>query len=1153
MPAHKKLLDLLNSFIDDIDPTIRERGERYFNDGKITHLEITPDGNTIHFSSEGSSYKEYLGSITISGEKSLDLSCSCPFSGFCKHIAAATMEAIAVLMDNEEYELAEENSEDDYDIEKDHSFIINKIEENGITNIPEEFYQFLDLLIAYIDLHEAKHTIPQYMLPVQKSTIEEKLESFLQISVNPTDLNLIVESKDQVLKKLLDYFLYLDDDLFPELRMGFFSEDKLTARLQDLFDEQNLKSWQDILANAFSPYYGSYTPNKEPRAEYFVETANDKLTFYLRYIENGPLLYLNRQMKQEKELPLAKTAVDDLIRNILIMRNERSSSSTSYILKYHNYYDNRYIYELLNRLWTSEKLLLHGNPLVGESASLYFKMIKEPNDSDPRLYLFCNEEKMSENPELLAEGSEQSIYRVGEKLYFGPQTLKLLDNPVPASIINDEKNYPALDALGVRIDSYQAIKKQIATQKYYLDLELEDGMLIARVHSEDDNITLLASEKTYYFKDSKTLFYPERDDLRALPSLLKDGQFQPNSGAYDNDWIKAWKEKRIADFLNWLSNIPETIEIRGKGEIKNLIRGPLSVRPSIRVKSSGIDWFQYDLDITVNDESLSPSEVKKLIQAKGKYIKLPRRGYLAIEKNSLKESEKTIRDMGLQPGKGEMHVLQLAETEAMQTFIDKKTLTKAKNRLSKLKQSSTYISPAIKAVLRHYQEEGLGFLQFLSDNQLGGILADDMGLGKTLQCIAWIQGIVDKSDQDKALPFLVLAPKSVTENWISELNKFAPDLKKTLFTSKDHFSQKNIMAQDIIVVNYAVLRSRIKSFSQIDWQAVILDEAQAIKNPASKVRKAVKLLSANTRLAMTGTPIENRLLDLYSIVDFVLPAYLGSQKAFIDFWEKQSNIQGLKERMRPIMLRRTKDMVANELPEKVEEDLYIQLEDKQHELYFNKLKIIQESLEGMNDESQFNKQRMNVLTDLLRLRQLCCAPALIDADLSAAGSAKVDFLMDRIEEIVEEKSKCLVFSQFKGMLDLVQTELQSKGIPHFMLTGETQNRKQLTDAFNNHKDSAVFLLSIKAAGTGINLTSAPYVFIMDPWWNPAVEDQAIDRTHRIGQKNTVFAYRLIAKNTIEEKVQSLKSLKRKLSKDLFDEDSFSNRLGLEEIKTILSS
>ena len=432
-----------------------------------------------------------------------------------------------------------------------------------------------------------------------------------------------------------------------------------------------------------------------------------------------------------------------------------------------------------------------------------------------------------------------------------------------------------------------------------------------------------------------------------------------------------------------------------------------------------------------------------------------------------------------------------------------------------------------------------------------------MGLGKTLQTLTWLAWLREKTP---GKPSLVICPKSVADNWHHEALQFFPNLKVALWrgNNDDEFLDA-AHTHDLVVINYSQLRILSEATQKVTWLAAILDEGQYIKNPQSLTASTARKLQATHRLVLTGTPIENRLLDLWSLMNYSMPGLLGPQARFTRQYDHTSDPlarQRLSARVRPFLLRRTKAQVAPELPPRTEEDLFCEMTPRQETLYRAELKAAQMRLLNISTKKQFDSERFNFLTSLLRLRQICCHPNLFAEKNSAEAQepgAKEEALLDLLEPLMEEGHKVLVFSQFVSVIERLELLLAEHEWKSFVLTGETEERGKLVHDFQTTEGSAIFLISLKAGGFGLNLTAASYVVLFDPWWNPAVENQAIDRTHRIGQTRPVMAYRLIARNSIEEKIRLLQKSKSALASSVLGEEQFAKSLTLDDLRFLLEN
>jgi len=495
-------------------------------------------------------------------------------------------------------------------------------------------------------------------------------------------------------------------------------------------------------------------------------------------------------------------------------------------------------------------------------------------------------------------------------------------------------------------------------------------------------------------------------------------------------------------------------------------------------------------------------------------------------------------------------------------WFDHNTAGTLAERLQQITRPIETTPPSgLQATLRDYQQQGLSWLQFLRENELAGILADDMGLGKTVQALAHI--LLEKEQGRLHHPCLIIAPTSLVTNWRQEARRFAPDLKVLVLhgqTRQKRFA--DIPYNDLIITTYPLLLRDHETLCHQHFHLLILDEAQTIKNPQAKASQWVREIPARHRLCLTGTPMENHLGELWALFDFLLPGLLGSEQQFqrmirnpIEKSGDQATSQRLAGWLRPFMLRRTKQAVATELPPKTEITRCIELEGDQLALYERIRRDMRNRVKTAVAEKGIGQCRILILNALLRMRQVCCDPRLLGAENSngTTHSAKLEMLMEMLPKMIEEGRRVLLFSQFTGMLELIEKEVQKADISYVKLTGKTRDRANQIERFQN-KEVPLFLISLKAGGIGLNLTSADSVIHYDPWWNPAVERQATDRAHRIGQSNPVFVYKLITAGTVEESIQEMQARKQKLADSLFEQsDSDQNWWDEADLETLFES
>lgn len=640
------------------------------------------------------------------------------------------------------------------------------------------------------------------------------------------------------------------------------------------------------------------------------------------------------------------------------------------------------------------------------------------------------------------------------------------------------------------------------------------------------------------------------------------------------DWFTpdpgVWVGDANEDFLGTLATAwpdrPLGAEYLGDPAFQRLFLAPKALRPRLEVQGSGIDWFSVSAAWEAEGFKLTKADLERLQSATGGFVKLPDSGWMKLDSDAVRAAHETVSNLGLEnlsatPQKVSIgQAVELNEAD-LNRFHEKNSTKTLRQRLSEFQGIPEKAIPSgVQADLRPYQRAGFEFLCHLAQNKLGGVLADDMGLGKTLQTLTWLAWLQAGSSKSSK-PSLVICPASVLHNWRREANRFTPHLKVLVLESgaARHNLRKQIPQHDLIVTNYALLRRDLAAFKKLEFQAIILDEAQFIKNPAAQVTLSVKQLRSSHRAALTGTPLENRLLDLWSIVDFVQPSYLGTSEAFQkkyepnkgdnNVWAQKIARRQLSAKLRPLMLRRLKRQVAEDLPDRIDERRDCELHSEQRMLYLAELRRSREKVLQTIQEKGLAKSKMHVLAALTRLRQICCHPQLIGND---SASGKTDTLFELLEPLLAEGQKVLVFSQFVQMLKLLQTECEQREFPTYFLAGDTKNRHEVVQSFQDDPKASVFLLSLRAAGTGLNLTTASYVVLYDPWWNPAVEAQAIDRSHRIGQTNTVNAYRLIAPGTVEEKIWELQQRKAQTIVDVLGEEGFARSLSKTDLEYLFS-
>ena len=701
-----------------------------------------------------------------------------------------------------------------------------------------------------------------------------------------------------------------------------------------------------------------------------------------------------------------------------------------------------------------------------------------------------------------------------------------------------------------------------------VERELKDNSLLSKVYFDVARKGIVSKiEFNYGDKimnpledESNDRSFREYDGEKEVISELKAFGFREYGRLYLLDDV----EKIISLLTDNLKLIKQIAQIYYSEDFKRLY-----------VKNLSIESFSLSEDgsvihMNINLENVSDEELEELLEAvkkRKKYYRL-RNGSI-VNLNSV-ESGKFIDLINrLDINKDTVHngifEIPLNRCVYIDNYLKEKGVEQVEidsrlggliNKISNPEEVEIVPDASVKGVLRSYQQVGVQWLKTMAGYSFGGILADDMGLGKTLQVLAFIS-----SEKNRNLPCLVVAPTSIIYNWKQEAQKFVPDLKVIVMTGTKE--QRKLMIcccseYDLIITSYGVLKNDINLYKEINFSYIFVDEAQNIKNPMTLNSNSVKSLKAKCCFAMTGTPIENRLMELWSIFDFIMPGYLYSRRKFADNYEEnitKSNsidkMQELSKLIKPFILRRMKRDVLDELPDKIETSYISEMTDMQKKLYTAYYKDFKKELEAKIDQYGIERNHIEILSALTRLRQICAHPGTFIDDYDG-GSGKLLQAMEIITKAISSGHSLLVFSQFTTLLKIVRTELEEKNINYYYLDGsmKPEQRTMEIDSFNSDRE-AVFLISLKAGGTGLNLTKADIVIHFDPWWNPAVEDQASDRAHRIGQKNVVQVYKLLTEGTIEEKIAVLQEKKRNLIESIIKPgENFLNKLSEKEIKEL---
>ncbi len=688
----------------------------------------------------------------------------------------------------------------------------------------------------------------------------------------------------------------------------------------------------------------------------------------------------------------------------------------------------------------------------------------------------------------------------------------------------------------VFVDFHQE-KGEFYFEKYARDLEWEQSC-----HDLLSDLGLISFDQVNYEKKSSR-------DLPFVDQLYE---------------ITIWINKNRSELED--NNI-----ILNQGNIdKNLFLGKTHLDIESRLE---IDWFEIYAKITCGEYSFSLINLRKNILEDIREYHLPDGSIFIIPLEWFGRFRELFDFGQIEKGKIKVHkqhffIIEKAEKEGTREFTELEKL----NRREDLKP--VILPGALNATMRPYQIEGFTWLWYLQQNNLGGCLADDMGLGKTLQTLCLLLKNKEEfapqnmnsgepvqqdlfSTVEEKLTSLIVVPASLVHNWVNEINKFAPSLKVYEHIGNQRVRNMNSFSQyDVVISSYHTVRQDIELLSSFPFQYAILDESQVIKNPSSKLYRAMLLLNSKFKMVLTGTPIENSLTDLWAQLNFINNGLLGSlnffRREYVTPIEKRNDAareEELKKLINPFILRRTKEEVARELPEMTEQVILCNMTDEQRKFYEEEKSSIRRYIFEKIDDEGINKTSMIVLQGLTRLRQISNHPVLVDENYRE-DSGKFNEIIRNIDSIISEGHKVLVFSSFVKHLQLVEEKLTEENMEYTLLTGASTNREKIVQAFQDNPTCKIFLISLKAGGTGLNLTAADYVFILDPWWNPASEEQALSRAHRIGQDKNVFVYRFISENSIEEKIQYLQEKKTKLAETFVKSNNPMKEISKKELEVL---
>ena len=1105
MLINKKIIEEL--YYDAGEERI-QKARLYTKTGRVEIEKINyNDKNNFELTGNVSGQENYRTHISVESGEIIDVTCECKDYqkryAACKHIVATMME----FESNDKYMSMIEKS-DTVDF---HKTLRTDSKYRNFKQIVNEFYA-------------------EEMQEIEESNEHEREEIYPEIKIEP--------------KIIYDKY---ESNLRVEFKIGN----------QRMYKIKNLAEFYDRMINKEKYKYGSKLEFIHKK-EVFVDNSQEILQFILKHSEiirfvnssvNTSYRYYGKALN-EGYILLNNSGIDEIFE---ILKGQEISFQKEY---------------------KDEKI-----ELKNENPDLHFVMKKRGKEE----YQIVLNKKIDIMRDIdIIIGKEYKYLLIDNVLYrcdkkYEQTTFKLLkmlkDNFMTELIFGKEqlpelfsiillKLKNSIEFKGIDEQQIEQYKPKKLVVKLFLDYDKNEHILADAkfCYGEEEFNPLQQKIKIKYPRDVVA-------ENKALNLLRKTGFMYY---AQKECFILPDEDKIYNFLLNDVNEYMQKFEVMVTDEFKSKqIKQPKIGNLGIKVENNllTIDLTNLNIDISELKEIMAKYELKK------KYHKLKDGTFINLEENQdIEFIDKLVTGMDIEfkelengpvklPVNRSLYLNQLLKTINNTPITKNDEYKKIINGLEKDSDETDIEIPAsLDSVLRYYQKTGYKWLKTLDNYKFGGILADDMGLGKTIQMLSIIAGYIDENKEEKRAS-IVICPSSLTLNWQNESQKFTNKLKTIVIrgNSQERKEQiKNIGKYDLIITSYDLLKRDIEFYKEIKYafRFAITDEAQYLKNSNTQNAKAVKEIVADTRYALTGTPIENSLAELWSIFDYIMPGYLFAYKKFKTEFEvpivKEENQKAMKKlRMliEPFILRRTKKEVLTELPEKTITVLNNQMKEEQEKIYLNYLAQAKQDIAETINVKGFERSHIQVLSALTRLRQICCHPSLFIKDYKE-GSSKLEQCIEIIKDAIESGHKILLFSGYTSMFEIIEKELNKNGISYFKLTGATKvdERIRMVDEFNESKDIKVFLISLKAGGTGLNLTGADMVIHYDPWWNASAENQATDRAYRIGQKNNVQVYKLITKNSIEEKIYELQKKKSTLIDNVLDtRTSFISKLSKEDI------
>ncbi len=998
----------------------------------------------------------------------------------------------------------------------------------------------------------SEHTLKSYIVTIEVDSDDKEISD---ISCTCPQFSLTDSCKHvaAVLTKFQgEYFLFDEEEHNTILASALLTELKRTS-----LDKNIVKKEAKIVPYLkFERYYSYYSYYDNEAYELRFKVGSNKLymlgtkvnTFIDRYRNGGEVKFGKEFVYNNKEYYF--NSESKRLINFIELAYSRLYRYDSYLIPSKNTLDD--LFSIVDSVYVEGSGINKELPVVNH-LPFTFKIIKEDDNHTLKIdYDLTKLKKLSNDYSYLID--RNGIYRLNEK-----------ETILARNIIEEQ-----VDSLTFSDKNFKDFKDYVIPSikdKVELDESVDDLVIVKTpsVKLYFDILELYIECKIIFTYGDVEVNYLDKEDN----NVVRDKEFERSvfldltKYGFDAE-LKLYDIDEVGYFLeNGIDELTDTYEVFTSEKLKNT---------SLIKKVKGSTTFNIGRDNILNYEfkldNVSPSELDDIflnLKNKKKYYRLKSGDILDLLDPSLKELEELKEDLDLDEERGEIpkfRALYLDSLRSKNRFIKTNNLfDEFVKNFKEYKDIDVNFTKSEDKLLRGYQKDGVKWLYNLYKCGLGGILADEMGLGKSLQTIIFIRRVLE---EDKNAKILIVCPTALVYNWDNEFHKFSDDIKRSIFVGlkKDRHKKLGWYEGNVYITSYGLLREDLDIYKEMNFKVMVIDEAQNIKNPTAMLTKAVKSINSEIKLALTGTPIENSIIELWSIFDYIMPGFLANKSKFSEKYkigedfddDTNMTLSKLRSQVKPFILRRKKNEVLKDLPDKIENNIYIDLSDEEKKIYAALVKETKEEMEELVSAG-FSKNKMQILTLLTRLRQVCIDPKIIFDNFNKTSS-KIEHLTDVVKEAVSNGHKILLFTSFRTALNIVKDNLTKEGITSYVIDGSVSSKKrqELVDKFNTD-DTNIFLIMLKSGGTGLNLTSADIVIHLDLWWNPQAENQATDRAHRIGQKNTVEVIKLITKGTIEEKILDLQAKKKILSDKLIENDgdeykSFQN-LSVDDIRELL--